>query len=138
MAFALLEDATSKAEVVIFPKTFATAQEWLNQYQVFLVKGILDTSSSQLCKIKANQIIPLDLLFKDAKIDAIQLHLPGQNTQACIALLEEKLKSGDISLHIIFSENNKKIKLQSKQKIALDPHCLIELENHGIQIKICL
>ena len=66
MAFILIEDYVSKAEIVVFPKLFAQVEEWLSTHTVFIVKGIVD-SSTQATKLKAQALIPIDLLFFDTR-----------------------------------------------------------------------
>lgn len=65
MAFLQLEDCNSKAEIIVFPKVFKKIEPWLSQYHVFVVKGSLDLMSNHTCKIKANELVPMELLFQE-------------------------------------------------------------------------
>ncbi len=48
MAFIQIEDGQTTAEVVLFPKTFATVENWLAHYHVFLVSGAIDVTDQKI------------------------------------------------------------------------------------------
>lgn len=121
MAFVQLEDMQGVAEVVLFPKIFSQVEQWLNTYHAFLVKGGLDLTSPHMCKIKADQFIPLDLLLTTPEyIKQASLFLSDQTTEEHIKQLKSWCVPGNIPLHIIFNENNQAVRLQCTDKISID------------------
>ena len=50
MAFVQLEDISGVAEIILFPKIFAKIEPWLEEHNVFFVKGPLDLTSPEKCK----------------------------------------------------------------------------------------
>ena len=56
MAFVQLEDMHTAAEIILFPKTFAQVEQWLDDYHVFFIKGPLDLTAPEKCKIIANEL----------------------------------------------------------------------------------
>ncbi len=137
MAFVQLEDMNSVCEVILFPKTFAQVEHWLNDHHVFLVKGGLDLTSPHICKIKANQFIPLDLLLQETQcIERVQCTLPQQFDEEQIKQLKELLIAGALPLDLLFHENGKKVRLKSKQKIALDQPTISSIEALDVQVTL--
>jgi DNA polymerase III subunit alpha len=138
MAFVTLEDHGSSAEIVLFPKTFALVEKWLTLYNVFIVKGALDLTSPQKCKIKANHMVPLDLIFEEwQNLENITLELPNNFHESDLQLLQQKMVQGPTPLHFIFYENGKRLYLKSQKKITIDTNFLQSLDTSiGIQIKL--
>ena len=137
MAFVQVEDGTSHAEIVVFPSLFKKAQHWLSSHTVFIVKGELDIASHQTCKIKAREIVPLDLFFQEwPTIELASLTLPYEFDEPWIVELKQMLGKGSIPLELIFHDNNKKLRLTTKQKIALDTDLCAQLEARQISIKL--
>ncbi len=137
MAFVQLEDMNSVCEVILFPKTFAQVEHWLDDYHVFLVKGGLDLTSPHICKIKANQFVPIELLLQETQcIERVQCTLPQQFDEEQIKKLKELLIAGALPLELLFHENGKNIRLKSKQKIALDQQTINSIEALNIQVKL--
>ncbi len=138
MAFAQFEDLSGQAEVVIFPRVFAQIETWLQEYSIFVIKGSLDLASSTNCKIKANQIVPLELLFDNwPKVQQATFTLPQNSSPKHINILKN-LQNGKIPLSIIFQEQNKTIQLNAKKKIQLSFESLDQLTESGISGKIIL
>jgi DNA polymerase-3 subunit alpha len=139
MAFVQLEDASGDAEIIVFPKVYSKIENWLNQYNIFVIKGGLDITSPNKCKIKANLFIPLDLLhqewpeYQSARIE-IPSHIPVNTAAQQLATI----KRGTIPLEVVFYENGKRIKLSSTKKIALNLTEIEALEQHEIQITLGL
>src|SRR5204862_6349475 len=76
MSFYQCEDTSGSAEIIVFPKTFAVCEKWLSSYHVFLIKGIVDVVEGASCKIKAQHIVPIELVLSDwPHIEHIQLNL---------------------------------------------------------------
>lgn len=139
MAFVQIEDATTKAEIVIFPKLFKKIEPWLTQYQVFIIKGSLDITSQKQCKIKADTMVPAELFFQEwSSIAHARLEIPATLESMALLNLKEKLVPGSIPLHVLFQENGKKLKLISKQSIALDASLIHDLEKNNIKVHIIL
>lgn len=137
MAFVQLEDMQGTAEVILFPKTFAQVEHWLSDYHVFFVKGSLDLTSPHICKIKANHFIPLDLFLQEATcIERVQCKLPDDFDEQQIQKLKELLLSGKLPFNLLFHENNKKIRLISKQNIALDQPTINAIEALNIKVMV--
>ncbi len=132
MSFALFEDYVSKAEVVIFPKLFAQVEELLSSYNVFIIKGALDTSS-EITKVKAQALIPIDLLFEQQLGTKLVLHLPEAVSEATLTAVKQAAKPGSIPLELQFTEKKKRFCLKAKDKIALYEEVLKGLKEHNIQ-----
>ncbi len=139
MAFLTVEDRTTSAEVILFPKLYSTAEQWLSTHTVFIILGTLDISSAQKCKIKANQLIPLELIFDEHKyLQKTVLELPVEFNESLIQHIDQKMNNGTTALHLIFQENGKRLYLKSSKKITVDPAFLAELENNNIKIALTL
>lgn len=139
MAFVTLEDHNSNAEIVIFPKLYKQVEKWLSDYTIFIVKGTLDMTSTQKCKIKANSMIPFDLLFDEGPaIETIILEVPQNCNPELLQQLNQKMVQGATPLHFIFHENGKRLYLKSPKKITVDKDFLHQVEqyNFGIHIKL--
>ncbi len=137
MAFIQLEDLSGTAEIIVFPKLFKHVATWLDSYHVFIVKGIVDNSSSKQTKIKASDLVPLDLIFQEWKqIEAIFFTLPEHIDEAILQKLKEQLVIGTIPLKLIFHENEKQLRFSTKEKIALDTEAAQSLEKEfGVTIR---
>ncbi|MFC1787699.1 DNA polymerase III subunit alpha [Patescibacteria group bacterium] len=57
MAFVGLEDGHSKAEVIVFPKTFTQWKDWLVEDRILLVSGKVSKREGEEAKIIANSFI---------------------------------------------------------------------------------
>ncbi|MEX0940802.1 MAG: DNA polymerase III subunit alpha [Candidatus Babeliales bacterium] len=136
MAFAQLEDISAKCEAIIFPKVFKKVEAWLNNYQVFIIKGSLDLTAQKLCKIKVNELIPVELFFQEWPSIRSTLSLPVAFDAQLIEMIKKTMVNGTIPLEILFEDNGKKLRLKTKESIALDESMLSELEKHNIQIKL--
>ncbi|MBT4855875.1 DNA polymerase III subunit alpha [bacterium] len=137
MAFATLEDARSEAEIIIFPRQYKKVAEWLNEYQVFIVKGGLDLTSFNKCKIKANLMVPLELFYQEwSDISFAQLQLPLNFASAKLAEIDKSSKNGKVPLELIFQENGKKVRLKTKKRIGINQEYIEAIEECGIQVKL--
>jgi DNA polymerase-3 subunit alpha len=132
MAFAQFEDLSGSAEVIIFPSLYAKAGQLLDQHNVFIIKGTLDITAQTNCKIKANELIPAELLFQDPElIKSITLTLPDTITEDLLQMLKNKVKLGGIPLQLAFYENERKLVVLTGQKIAGDFEQLNDLASSG-------
>lgn len=139
MAFITLEDTCSKTEVIIFPRLFATVGQWLDKYSVFIVKGFLDQTSQQHCKIKADQFVPADLFFQEwKKFHAIQLHIPEYMNQELATKMHALLPQGTVPLELIFTENSKQMRLTSTRAVAFNEEVLTQTELMDVHIKMVI
>ncbi len=139
MAFIQLEDGENSAEVVLFPKTFATVEQWLTDYHVFLISGAIDITDPKILKIKANKMIPMELVLQEWQpIAYATLEMPHQINEQFMAAIAKTLIDGSIVTALIFHDQGKKLRLKLKQKIALDENIMQSLEKMGIRLQIGL
>ncbi len=137
MAFVQLEDLSGTAELVIFPKLFTKIEPWLDSYHVFIVKGIVDINAAKQAKIKANELVPLELVFQEwQKIEGISFKLPMHVDGTTLQKLKKQLITGTIPLELIFYENEKELRFSTQEKIALDTTAAQSLEKEfGVTIQ---
>lgn len=137
MAFVHCEDKTGTAEIVVFPRLYEKVSNWLKEYSVFLIEGIVDTGSSEVCKIKAQSLVPLDLVLRDGYgVEALTLKLPSMLDELFLEGVRALLPPGKIKLHVAFQENNKQLKIITQQTIAFSNSIGIGLEKHGVEIAL--
>ncbi len=139
MAFANMEDLSDHAEIIIFPKTYNQVEQLLDEHDVFLIKGTIDITSQNKCKIKANVMIPIEMIFEQAQaIQSVTLALPATVDKELIENVQSLLKPGSTPFMIAFNERDTDLLLQSKQQIACTPEILQNIEKHGIKISIAV
>ena len=139
MAFAQYEDLTGKAEIIIFPRLFAKVEKWLDDYSVFVVKGNLDLESTNRCKIKAQEIVPIELLLEEwSSIEDLKVTLPSNIDETLIKTITDNLQSGSIPLRITFKENGNNLILRSKKKIQCSFDNIQELEKLGLNFQLSI
>ena len=137
MAFLAFEDDVSKAEVVLFPKTFAKVEPWLSGHQIFFIKGNLDLASVHQCKIKAMECIPLDLFFDHYEsIEQLIIKLPAQMSETLLQELAPQFEQGKVPLSFTFTEQNKQFQVKAKQRVRINAALLSLLEKYYIEPKI--
>jgi DNA polymerase III subunit alpha len=139
MAFASFEDLSGSAEVILFPTTYAKVSHMLDKYQVFVIKGALDITSQNQCKIKANELIPAEELFIDpASIKTITLQLPATVDEKLIQTIKTTIAPGSTPLQLGLTENDKQLLLVSNEKISFTLEMAKPLGELGIQFKVLL
>lgn len=139
MAFMLLEDYVSKAEIIIFPKVYSRIQQWLKAHTMYVVKGVHDIPANNLYKIKANDLIPLDLIVNQGhSVSAITLILPGNMAPAALEQLKEHFIAGTIPLTLIYTENNQRLCLKTKIKIIFTPQLMQFSREQAIEVQLAL
>lgn len=139
MAFMMLEDYSGKSEVVIFSKLYTRVQSWLKEYSVFVVKGTSDTQVDQGCKLKAMDIIPLDLIVSEGhSITSIMLVVPEGMNPASLNLVKQHLVAGTIPLTLCYKDNGQWLKITSKSKVSVTPQLLESIKTIGLQVKLNL
>lgn len=135
MAFIQLEDASGIAEIVLFPKTFARAEKWLETYPVFFVRGGVDVASS-MCKLKANDFVPAELMLTEwPSLQTLTIHVDHVQKET-LEEIKATLVPGNTKLHIQFEENNKQLCLQTKTSVMLDKAILQKIEQLNVTLSI--
>lgn len=133
MAFVQIEDYTSTIELVLFPKIFKKVEQWLNEYELFIIKGTVDVASSN--KILVNEMVPLELFFQEwSAINTVLLEC--KDSEINTTAVKKLLPKGKASLHISFIEQGKQLKLRTAQKVALDLPLIEQIEQHNVLVKI--
>ncbi len=143
MAFAQFEDTTSNAELIIFPSVYKKVDTLLDEYNVFIIKGVVDAASTNKCKIKANELIPVDHLFQEyQKIQNINFKLPLNLNDNFLEKVKTKLdiqnSTNKHKVNFLFEENDQKLCLEYKSKISCDQESLQDIEKLGIKIQVLL
>jgi DNA polymerase-3 subunit alpha len=138
MAFLQVEDATSSAEIIVFPKLFTKVENSLNQHSIFVIKGTLDMMSAPMCKILANELCPIDLFFeKWPSIESVTLILPQETDQTVPAKIKDSLTPGRVAVHIVFHEQDKMMILKPYRRFNLSFENLHQLtQDHEIKVTI--
>jgi DNA polymerase-3 subunit alpha len=137
MAFAQFEDLSGHAEIIIFPTLFKKVETLLSSYTIFIVKGSIDITSSQKCKIKANELIPVDLIASDPTlIKSMTLDLSSSINDEALQHLKAALPAGRADLRITFQENNQKLTLYAQQKVDCSDEALNLIKDYACGIKI--
>lgn len=139
MAFVQVEDRFSTAEIILFPKIYKKVSAWLDAYQLFVIKGSVDLTAHPKCKIKANEFVPLDLLWQEwPTVDKISLHLSQALQETFVQELQTLLPEGATQLEFIFYENGKQLRLNARKKVTLDAQLLQAIEKYQIPIQVSL
>jgi DNA polymerase III subunit alpha len=134
MSFIQLEDLTSTAEVILFPKLFKKTESYLDTYSAFIIKGTLDAHSTQVCKIKADTFVPLERMFDEWDFKGAICMLPDDMAEQHVTTLNSYLTVGRTPLILRWKEQNKRFELNTKKKIA----CTQELINSLKELKITM
>lgn len=139
MAFVTLEDISGTASVIIFPKLFAKMAEHIESYTAFIVRGIVDTESTE-CKIKADLFVPIELVFEDTKyIKQVIMYHDSLLTESTLVKVRDRLELGGTELRIVFTEQDKKLQLIASKRIRVNQALLCALQReHSMRIKCIL
>lgn len=138
MAFAQFEDLTGHSEVIIFPRTYAKVSELLTQHDVFIIRGNIDLSANEKCKLIANELIPLETLFEGTKIiNGLNLELTTID-ESIIEKIQESFVPGNIPVSFSFNENGQNLILNTRKKISISDEPLKALEEIGIKIQLSI
>jgi DNA polymerase III subunit alpha len=140
MAFAQFEDFTGNGELVIFPSTYQKVGELLKEYNVFIIEGFVDASSSNKCKIKVNEMIPAEKFFEFNKAKKLNFKLNNIDSDVLNKIKSETEKESEIKLPltISFKEENKLLTLEHNNKINCDLENLKKIEKLGVKIQIII
>ena len=141
MSFAQFEDFSGNCEVVVFPSIFKKVQDWLDEYTVFLIKGILDTTSQLKCKIKANQLTPIELFFEQTKWQKLNLDLPNNLNETVLEKLKNEIQNSEQTgikapYSLSFNENGQNFIAEQNQRTNFCMEKLSNIEKLGVKIQI--
>jgi len=132
MAFVQLEDMSGTAEIILFPRTFTKVEQWLETHNIFFVKGPLDLTSPEKCKIKANLFVPAELFFeKWPEISMITVTLPAAIKINQIEALQQLCNNGSKSVTFVYEENGKRLQLATNKRIAINAELIKKIEDCG-------
>lgn len=135
MAFVQLEDHSSKAEIIVFPKLYKVVEQWLKEHHVFVIKGNVDITSKQHCKIKAQTMIPAELFFEQwPAFEQAAITLPPGVALEQLHQIKGLFNRGSMPIQLIFHENGKQLALHTKGKLSLTQDIFKELHKHQINI----
>ena len=136
MAFINLEDRSTQAEVIIFPSLFKKVEPWLQSHHIFVVRGSLDFTSATKCKIKANELIPIELFTQECtSITRLVCTIPLGVTEAQLSAIRTVLTPGPLALELLFEENSKALKVKCTHKVAFTYELIEQLETFGLTVR---
>lgn len=139
MAFIQCEDLHTNAEIVVFPRLFTKVEQWLNQYHAFVIKGNVDLASAKIIKIKAQEMVPVELVLQHwPKVQSLSLELGHTITREQLILIDKILPAGSSNFSCIFHENGKKIRLDARKKVAVETATIVAIEDLNIKLNIQL
>lgn len=138
MAFVDLADLNSHCEIIVFPSVFKDVGSLLSQYNVFLIRGALDITSQNKCKIKANKMIPIELFFeKYENIQGLTLQVPRSTTESQLSQIKTLLTAGSVPLRFKFNENDQQLTVFTRQKVTCALDTLLKLQTDcGVTITL--
>jgi DNA polymerase III alpha subunit len=138
MAFCEAEDASGKAELIIFPKTFATCETYFNEGKnIFIVRGEIDGTNPEQRKIKAESIFPAqNYLEMNDSIAKIVITIPEPVSEYHCLAINDHLTPGTAEIILQYPEDGKffAVKLAEKMKISNDS--LNKLTEMGISFQL--
>lgn len=137
MAFLHLEDYATTLEVIAFPSLFKKIEHWLGHYDIWLVKGTLDSGATQP-KLLGTDMVPLELFFQEWKLPYMVTLTCNSLDEKTVLFLKESLVRGKNALKIIFYENNKKLELRTQKSIALDNSLITHFKKQNITVSCLL
>ncbi len=142
MAFVQLEDAdTMRAELVVFPSVYKKIQRHLDDHQVFIFKGFVDSATGTQCKIRVESIIPLDMLFDEGhelRPRFVLIKLPESFGDELVKSLRALLESGNIPLRFSLVENAQQLTVDVRERVAISFDVLARLASLPVDIKVTL
>lgn len=137
MAFVQCEDLNNSAEIVIFPRVYTKIEQWLNQYHVFIIKGSVDLSSTKIVKIKAQEMMPVELVLQEwPKIHTLRLELSPGITREDLEQINKKMGQGSTNLECVFHENGKKLRISARKKVAVTTATITSIEQLNAKVLI--
>ncbi|MBY0109820.1 MAG: DNA polymerase III subunit alpha [Candidatus Babeliaceae bacterium] len=136
MAFLFLEDSSTTAEIILFPKVYSRVAALLEDNTVFAVKGFVDEAGTGICKIKAQELVVLDKLFDDHAVTQVTIGLPEDNQITLLESIKALMQPGKTALSFILTDNNKNIKLATRQKITITPQILDLVDQYQLTMQL--
>lgn len=135
MAFINIEDAHSHAEIVLFPKTYAQTEQYLNSHHIFVIRGIPDLASAKLLKIKASQCVPLELILTTMAPTRISMQLPHLCTDEILEKIKKEMRPNGAACDLLITENGTTLRIKTKERLPIDSTLHENLEkNYGVQL----
>lgn len=139
MAFVAFEDYGTSAEVVIFPKLFAQVSEILDRQTLFLIRGFIDENSGQQCKIKAQELIPLETVFTQPGLfEKITFTLPLGFDMSLLNQIKSHFSPGKTRVEFVVAEQGKQFCITPKDRYACSIEALKLLDEQQVSISIAL
>ncbi|MCL4361288.1 DNA polymerase III subunit alpha [Candidatus Dependentiae bacterium] len=139
MSFTQFEDQKGKAEVIVFPKLYSKVAFLLSDYNVFVISGTVDEQSQTQCKIIAQNLVPLDLFFEQwPNIHNLSISVSENFISDKLQDLKTKFSKGSCRLQLLYKENEKILKLNANQKIAINSKLIEELDALQLSPKIII
>lgn len=136
MSFLQCEDLSSSAEIVVFPKLYTKIESWLSSYSVFIIKGGIDLTSTTKCKIKASDMMPVELIFEQwIAMEYIAMQLPNKIDDTHITMIKESIIGGSSPLLLAYQEQGKQLCLHTQKKATISLDMIEKLTTHDIQVK---
>lgn len=138
MAFLNLEDFSGTCEVILFPKVYKNVASALEKETIFIVQGMLDSTSLGKCKIKANSLIAIDELFNTSGIiSALEIALPESFDETICAKIKDLCVPGKTAFYFVFNHEGKTMRWNVRRPITLTLDMLNALELLGAKAR-CL
>jgi len=131
MAFMQLEDHHSTREIVIFPKVYHRVQPWLQNFQVFAVKGQLDPQAQSQLKLHATDLLPLELTATQGfGISEIHVVLPLKNQlpHDFLTNLQTTLITGSSTLYLHYASYC----ITSTNKVTITPEFIQCMQHNAL------
>ena len=99
----------------------------------------MDITSTTKCKILADELIPVELLFQEWKtFAALTLVMPTTYNPESIQTITTNLPNGKTPLYIQFTEHGKHLRLKTSKKITFDTDLIELLEQNDMKVKVHL
>lgn len=138
MAFAEIEDVSGKAELIIFPRTFAASEHLFNEGRnIFVIRGELDATNPELRKLKADTIIPASSFMEHANaVSKITITLPEPVTEEKCKAINEELRPGNAEIFLQYPDQGKLFGVKLSQKLTIPYESLTKLSGLGISFQI--
>lgn len=136
MAFFTIQDSTSSAEVIVFPKVMVQAIPHLDLDRVIQVKGKISDKDGER-KIIAEEITDIvsDDIYEMALSEMekhlqIVIHMPHTNNQASLQEIKQILHSnpGNAQVYLSVGQNGTNTTIKTRTKVKISQKLVIELQ----------
>lgn len=107
MCFLRLQDTTGSLEVIVFPKVYAQARQYLVPEQIIIVTGKLESGEQQLTVI-AESITTLDDIQQETGESSIEVSIPKDADRILLSKIYQVLKDnpGDLKTFLVLPADN--------------------------------